>query len=88
MGECKKVVKTCEQCGDDFVGVSWARFCGKCKNKRSLENNRLQKRRSREKNRENKPDPIKKRPLTITEISVIARQNGMSYGEYVAKNGL
>lgn len=83
MGEqIKQVQKTCEMCGKVFVAHPNARFCLDCKHERERENKKNWKYKKKSKMPE-KPDGI-----SAGEICVLAKKEGMTYGQYVAKYGV
>lgn len=67
---------TCAYCGDAFVSDRKQKFC--CKDCKLKANGRLVA----------KPKPRKKPSLSLTQVALLSRQAGMSYGEYVMKKGL
>lgn len=69
----------CKYCGKEFYGKIRAEYCSdECRHQVQLE----QKRRYREKKNRNH-----KRDLSLTNLAALARNEGLTYGQYVAKYG-
>lgn len=69
----------CKQCGKTFDPNSWKQvFCGDTCRKLyyAIEKQKMKDEREAKKN------------FSLTEIAIAAKKAGMTYGEYVAKNGL
>ena len=96
------MIKKCKYCHKEFQGTGKARFCcpdhrilywqNEAKTAQRLHSNTQFKiddsdARGRANWREFKRN-MKRPKLSIGEISVLARQAGMSYGQYVAKAGI
>ena len=90
------VRRNCKQCGAEFEGYNNQRYCSlKCKEiyyaehfdkERKAEIERASNERRKE--RQNEKKQLKYKGLSIGEISVLARQEGLTYGQYVQKYGM
>lgn len=72
---------TCEWCGAKFTSDSKKKYC--CHKCAKAANNY----RGKSKNKPKKTER-KKPMLTIEQVALLSRQEGISYGEYVKKYGL
>lgn len=71
-------IRRCKVCGKEFQPVNWRQiYCGKECN--IVANKRIQKERYR------KEKTHRRGGLTIAEIALMARAEGLTYGQYVAK---
>ena len=92
---------TCPVCGTQFEYVhrGKAKYCStKCSRKmaniqaygawkRHYEKEKAERRKEKEAKKKSSKK-AKTKPLTLTEVAVLARKEGMTYGEYVQKHGL
>lgn len=79
------VRKKCAYCGKEFTGLHSRRYCSEeCKKLGYTE--RLRKEAEKKKQNRKKPARKKGKPnQEIIDIAVLARQAGMTYGQYVAQ---
>lgn len=88
-GDCgnkTKLVKKCEICGKEFRPVKTSgKYCSKecAKEANRIKNIELHKARMRE--NKGKQKKIEKKPTTIAEVQRAARAEGLTYGQYMAK---
>lgn len=86
-------IKKCKWCGKEFEGRNQQRYCSKsCKDKMNefsgikyqhkelVEKSQVIKKSNRRRPKYNGP--------SIVEITVLARQEGLTYGQYVKAHGL
>ena len=79
-------VRTCEMCGNKFVGRPNKKYCSEeCRKKGAAEYNRKRSEERQKPKVENKKPKSKLRALTIEQINRRARAEGLTYGQYVAK---
>lgn len=84
----RKYKKKCAVCGNEFMGWNKKqKFCGEeCKRKNELRMGEIYRERARLKTKENKT--VQKKKQALNDISMAARNAGMTYGQYVARMGL
>ena len=73
----------CKVCGKEFMPQSHLSKC--CSDECKIENNKLNSRKKYAEMQSIKKSNNKSKKLTVTEIAVLARKAGMTYGQYVAK---
>lgn len=91
MAYIKPVVqKVCEECGKPYAGHPQSKYCEVCRPivKRRQQIASLERRKMYDEAtpQELKPKPKRKRkkkPLSIAQVVKLAREAGMTYGEYV-----
>ena len=89
MNDCK-VSATCVICSGKFEvkkhGLGRAKYCPECKKQVVYEQNKAhyerKKKAIKEKKKENEST---KGIMTLSEFALLARENGMSYGQFSAK---
>ena len=75
----KKILKTCEVCGKEYMGISISKTCSDaCKKELRRMTEAIWKAEQRGKRNG------KKEMSELARINEEARQNGMTYGQYVA----
>lgn len=67
-----------------FFGSRNAKYCPVCRKEVNKQRDKEAYQRRKEK-KQKKSEVDENRPLTLSEIVAIARENGMSYGQFVAK---
>jgi ribosomal protein L20 len=79
----------CTVCGGhfetNFFGSRNAKYCSECKKEVDKQKLKEANERRKEKRKKQKMDSEENRPLSLSEIAALARQNGMTYGQFVAK---
>lgn len=80
------VIARCDICGNVFEGRNCnSRYCSvKCR--KSAASEKARGKYQREQMRKNMP--VKKRGMSLTEIAVAASKAGLTYGQYVSREGL
>jgi ribosomal protein L20 len=68
----------------NFFGRRNAKYCPVCRKEVNKQRDKEAYNRRKEK-KQQKAEADENRPLTLSEIASIARENGMSYGQFVAK---
>ena len=83
------MIKHCIMCGKELP-LKKRKYCSnacalKLNSKKQMEENREQYKKPKA---EEKPKVIKKKVLSLDEVAKLAREAGLTYGQYVAKHGL
>jgi ribosomal protein L20 len=68
----------------NFFGSRNAKYCPICRKEVNKQRDKEAYKRRKEK-KQQKAEADENRPLTLSEIAALARENGMSYGQFVAK---
>ena len=82
-----KPPKYCAVCGKEFKGRSYYYCSDECRQK-VIEQRQKNRNRNEHKKVEVKPKKRKKLKYTIEQVQKLARAEGLSYGQFVAKYGL
>ena len=82
-------IKNCIVCGKELP-LQKRTYCSNAcaltmKTKKQMEENKSEYKKPKA---EEKPKVIKKKVLSLDEVSKLAREAGLTYGQYVAKHGL
>ena len=85
----KRGVKHCVVCGKELP-LKKRTYCSNAcaltmKLKRQMDNNKDQYKKPKA---EEKPKVAKKKKLSLVEVAKLAKEAGLTYGQYVAKHGL